>query len=563
VENELPVTWGLWLAAFTPVLILLVLLAWLRWKTSAAAPIALAAAVFIALLLFQTDFFDLAVATGKGIWDAIFVLYVVWPALLLFMMSKQAGAFITIREGIRDVIPSRLMRVLAFAWVLCSFMQGVSGFGAPLAVTSPLLVGLGMQPIYAVSLAALGRAWNNELGSLGESWFATVAVVDIADQVETLRLIAALTWVPDLTAGLAIAWFYGGFWAVRRGLVGILIISLVHGGGQLLISPYAPAIGNFLATTAALLLLYPLGKWGPYSHEDDRQPQRVFGGGEDKEKGGENERAEGGEAGSKERRERRKEPEEEEEPPMSTWMALAPYIFLFVVALTVLLIPPVRSFLEQFQAGLPFPATETGYEIFREETEAYNAFAPFTHPGTVLLLSAFFGFFLYRAKGIYPEDVSAWTIVREAAREALPSTTAITALILVSQVMDTSGELPLLAMGIAEVAPRMVFLGLSDYIGILGAFVTSSNTASNILMAPLQVATAALEDLPKELIIALQSAGGAIGNAIAPGDLLVGATAVGIPQRLGAIIAKVLPWTLITGAITAAVGYVFYFMFYA
>jgi lactate permease len=536
MENELPISWGLWLAAFAPVLVLLLLLAWLRWKTSAAAPIALIVAVAAALLLFRADPFDLAVASAKGIWDAIFVLYVVWPAMLLFMMSKQAGAFTTIRQDIRDIIPSRLMRVLAFAWVLCSFMQGVSGFGAPLAVTVPLLVALGIQPVYAVALGAIGRAWNNELGSLGESWFATVAVVDIPDPVLTLRLIAALTWVPDLTAGLAIAWFYGGFWALRRGLLGILIISLVHGGGQLLVSPYAPAIGNFLATTVALLLVYPLGRWGPYSREDDRKPDRIFG--------------EDGDG--------KEEEEDEEEAPMSTWMALAPYIFLFGVALTVLLIPPVRGMLETVKVGLPLPSTGTGFGVFREGEDQYNGFAPFTHPGTVLLASALFGYLLYRVRGIYREDVRAWTVMREAAREALPSTTAITALILLSQVMDTSGELPLLAMGIAAVAPPLLFLGLSDYIGILGAFVTSSNTASNILLTPLQVATAELEGLPRSLIIALQGAGGAIGNAIAPGDLLVGATAVGISQKLGTVIAKVLPWTLITGALTAGLGYVFY-----
>lgn len=249
--------------------------------------------------------------------------------------------------------------------------------------------------------------------------------------------------MPDLTAGLAIAWFYGGFWGLRRGLLGILIIALVHGGGQLLVSPFAPAIGNFLATAVALLLVYPLGRWGPYSREDDRQPQRIFG----------------------------------------------------------------------------------------EDGEG-------------------------RAQG--EKEVRAWTVMRKAAREELPSTTAITALILLSQVMDTAGELPLLAMGIAAVASPLVFLGLSDFIGILGAFVTSSNTASNILMTPLQVATAELEGLPRSLVIALQGAGGAIGNAIAPGDLLVGATAVGISQQLGAVIAKVLPWVLITGALTAGLGYVFY-----
>jgi lactate permease len=81
--------------------------------------------------------------------------------------------------------------------------------------------------------------------------------------------------------------------------------------------------------------------------------------------------------------------------------------------------------------------------------------------------------------------------------------------------------------------------------------ITSSNTASNILFAPLQAQAAAAEGIAQELAIAGQTAGGATGNALAPGDALLGATIVGQPEQVGSILRKILPWTLIVAVLVA------------
>ena len=43
---------------------------------------------------------NVAVASAKGVWDAIFILYVVWPALLLYRVTDQAGGYDALRQGI-------------------------------------------------------------------------------------------------------------------------------------------------------------------------------------------------------------------------------------------------------------------------------------------------------------------------------------------------------------------------------------------------------------------------------------------------------------------------------
>lgn len=568
MNTQLPVTLLTWLTAFLPILILLVLLVWRRWSTSAAAPLALAIAVAVALLLFRTPLETLAVATGKGIWDAIFVLYVIWPALILYNVSNEAGAFDAMQRGLRRLMPDRLLVVLAFSWVLAPFIQSIAGFGTPLAVTTPLLIGLGVRPLYAVILPIIAAAWANMFGSLGATWLATQNVVDIPNQALMLRYATTLLWIPNLTGGLAVAWFYGRGWALKRAGPAILVISLIQGGLQFLLVPIVPTIGLFLATAAALIGLFALNRWSFYRQQDEDEPQDIFT-----------------EEGIKTfHEENRREAEESnrqaqasavqraraggdstsaglrEKEGMSLGLAFTPYIVLAVLAVTALLIPPVTRILETVSVGLPFPAASTGYSVQQAAEEAYAAFTPLTHPGTLLLIASLAGYLVFRNRGAYDSEDTPGSILARAAGDALPATTAITALLIISKVMDHSGEITVLALGVAQIAPKAVYIGLSNFLGILGALTTSSNTASNVLFAPLQFTAAEAQGLSPDLIIAGQSAGGAIGNALAPGDALMGATVAGIPNQLGAILAKALPWAIITGLLVSAAMLVIYWL---
>lgn len=546
IETELPISLATWLAALVPILILLLLLVWRRWSTSAAAPLALAAAVLIAVFLFDTPAQTLAVATGKGIWDAIFVLYVIWPALILYYTAHEAGAFVAIQKGLRDLMPDRLHVVLTFAWVLSSFIQSIAGFGTPLAVTVPLLVGLGVQPVYAVLVSVIGAAWGNMFGSLGVTWFATLTVVDLDDPTTTILYTTAFLWIANLMAGLTIAWLYGRWWALKRGAPAIAVISLLHGGLQMALVPFLPSMGTFMAASAALGASLLLSRWSFYRQEDEHEPDRIFiKGGEEAAAQKSKATAAGQGAGPEGR-------------SMSMWLAFAPYLILAGLAIIVLVIPPITNFLEQVQVGLPFPATTTGYAVERESTDSYAPFAPLTHPGTLLLVSALAGYLIYRIMGIYTAEETPFYVLRRAVVDALPATTAITAVLLISKMMDHSGEITVLALGVAAVAPSTVLVAATPIIGILGALITSSNTASNVLFAPLQETAAQASGVPESLAIAGQSAGGAIGNAIAPSDILLGTTVAGVEGNLGSVLSRAIPWTIVTGLLVSGAAVAIY-----
>jgi lactate permease len=533
-DTRLPIDLLHWGVALVPIVVLLVLLVALRWKAPEAGPMGMFAAVAIAFLVYRAPWETVAVAGAKGVWDAIFILYVVWPALILYRVADRAGGFAALRRGIERFSSNELFLVLAFGWVFASFLQGIAGFGTPIAVVAPLLVALGVRPVYAVVIPLIGHAWANMFGTLAVGWLATLQVVDLENATETAFQTAILLWVPNLLAGFTIAWMYGRMRAVRHAWPMVLVVSAIHGGMQLVLTLWNPVLSAFIASTAALVALYPLSLWKRYDQPaegiDDRPAMR--GGGEEEEEG---------------------KKAEETEPVMGLWMALFPYGVLTVATVVALVISPVEAALERFEVGLPFPAVETGYGVENEGEAPYSPFAPLTHPGTFLLAAAAATWALYRARGYYAEwaeRAETKAIWRAVVGDAIPSSIAVIAFLVMSTVMDHSGQTQVLALGIAVVAPPAVFAFASNWIGVLGAFMTSSNTASNILFAPLQAQTVtALEGLSQPTMIAAQSTGGAIGNAIAPANVVLGTGTAGIVGREGEVLRKTLPWAAVVAVV--------------
>lgn len=531
--NELPVDLLHWLVAVSPLALLLILLAVLGWKAPEAGPVGMFLGAATALLFFRTPLETLAAGVGAGVWDAVFILFVVWPALLLYRVTDAAGGFVALREGIRRFSRNQLFLVLSFGWVFASFLQGIAGFGTPIAVVAPLLVALGVRPVLAVVIPLIGHAWANMFGTLAVGWLATLQVVDLADTQTTAVQAAILLWIPNLLAGLTIAWLFGRWKAVVHALPFIGVISVIHGGGQLALMFVDPVLSTFLAATAALLALYPLSKWSRYS-----------------------EPASGIEERPAMEQDAAQDQEDEKEPVMSFGWSLLPYGALTLAA-GVLAIPPLKTALEFFSIGLPFGETTTGYGVLNEAQDPYSPFTPFTHPGAFLLFATLVAWLVFRAKGFY----SAWRdragdqpIWANTASDAIPSSIAIVSFLVLAKILDYSGQVEVLALGIAAVAPAALYAYLSNFIGVTGAFMTSSNTASNVLFSQLQLTVAENENLSSTAIIAAQSTGGAVGNSIAPANVVLGTTTAGIVGQEGAVLRRTLPWalgvSLIVGAVT-------------
>jgi len=534
--NQLPSGLVPWLIALLPIVVLLVLLVGLRWKGIEAGPLGMITAALVALLAFQTPLETLAVAGGKGLWDAVFILYVVWAALLLYLVTVRAGAFEALRAGFLGFSRNELFLVLAIGWVFSSFFQGIAGFGAPIAITAPLLIGIGVRPVYAVVIPLIAHTWAKMFGTLAVGWLAMLNTVEIADPTATAVQTAILLWLVNLLGGLVVAWFYGRGPAVRHGLPMILIISTIHGGLQLGLMYINPILSTFIAGTVALVALYPLSRWQRYAEPaagiTERPAMMDQGNGLQPVRVPTAASLDGG--------------------SMSLGLALLPYILLTALATLALAIRPINAALSSLRVGLPFPAVQTGYGVAREATMPYSPFAPLTHPGTFVLIAALVSLAVYRAKGCERADPSTRdSLWRNLVKDSVPSSLAIASFLVMSKLMDHSGQTAVLAGGLAAVATPAIYAFAANWIGILGAFMTSSSTASNILFSPLQAQAAeALDGLSQASALAGQGAGGATGNVIAPANIVLGTSTSRIPGQEGVVLRRVLPWTVVTAALT-------------
>jgi len=164
-----------WFLALTPILVILVLMVVFRWGGAKAGAAGWLAAIVVAVVRFGAEIDLLALAQTKALFLSLDVLLIIWAAFFLFQVADEAGAIKTLGRALPQLTADRGMQALLISWPFASFLQGVGGFGVPVAVTAPLLIGLGFTPLVAVVAPSLGHGWSVTFGSLGTSFQAMVA----------------------------------------------------------------------------------------------------------------------------------------------------------------------------------------------------------------------------------------------------------------------------------------------------------------------------------------------------------------------------------------------------
>jgi lactate permease len=538
-EPTVPINIFYWVIALLPVVALLVLLAILRWSAAQAGPIGFFIGAILALLLFQTPLETIGVATVKGFWDAVFILYIVWTALLLYEVVKTAGVFETFQREISEFTPNRLVQYLAFGLVFVLFLQSTAGFGTPIAVVAPLLIGLGIKPLYAVTLALIGHVWGNTFGSLAISWIAMNLIVDPSEPTAILISSAVLLAIAVIASIITLVWFFGGRQALSHAWPLILIFGAIYGLGQIVIAPLIPELAAVLPASVALAVIFFIPRIERFNKPMDLKPNKdiMEEGAEDIGKGQKKKSPSGKGRGKK-------------RPPLVA--GFVPYIALVVFSILGLLLTEFIPALGDVAFGPATIQTTTGYGIVREAEDQYSPLNPIGHAGTHILLAALVGYFFFRQRGhIRPDDTGG--LLRRTAKNAVPPTVAIIGFLTLAQVMDHSGQTFVLAQGLAAISPPNLYAAAAVFVGIIGAFITSSNTASNVLFAPLHVEAAASLGIGDGAVLGGQMAGGALGNAIAPANVALGTGTAGISGQEGPVLRITLVWTLAVGVLAAIV----------
>jgi lactate permease len=500
--------------ALAPILLMLIMMVGLRWSAARAGAAGYLSGMLIGVAYFGATPELLAYAHVKALLFSVDVLMIIWAAFLLYRVADEAGAIRTIGKALPSLTPDRGLQALIIGWVFASFLQGVGGFGVPVAVTAPLLVGIGLDPLAAVVVPSIGHGWAVTFGSMGSSFQALMAATGIS-QAELGPPAALFLSLTCPVIGLMIAHYLEGWGGVGRLLPAALVWGIVMGGMQLLVvRAGAWNIGAFIAGMAGLLATPVI--------------VRLYAGKKERTQ-------EGGKIGSR-----------------SFLVAISGYAILILVTLLVEVVPAVKQLLSVVVIRIPFPEIQSaqGFITPAGTGRQINLFA---HIGMVLFYSAILAYLGYRAFGQY-QSGSIRRILNGTLDRVIPSSISIVSMISLAQVMELSGMTDTLARGLAEGVGALYPL-FAPWIGALGAFVTGSNTNSNVVFGALQLHTANLLDYPATIILAAQTAGAALASITAPAKVVVGCSTVEMTGKEGEVLRRLAKYALFLVLLVSLMAY--------
>ncbi|MBC3936190.1 lactate permease LctP family transporter [Undibacterium sp. CY7W] len=513
------------LVASIPILFFFVALAVFRIKGHIAAAITLALALAVAVFEYGMPLTQALAAAGYGFAYGLWpIAWIIITAVFLYKIVVKTGQFEVIRASVLSITDDQRLQMLLIGFSFGAFLEGAAGFGAPVAITSALLVGLGFNPLYAAGLCLIANTAPVAFGAMG------IPII-VAGQVTGIDpfLIGATAGrqLPFLSVFVPfwLVWMMDGFKGVRETWPAALVVGGSFAVTQYLtsnfIGPELPDITSALVSLISLTVF--LKYWSPASA---RQVQHVGGGAAALSLHG---GASAGNAGST--REQRRSPYS----TAQTIRAWAPFGLLTLIV-TIWSLKPFKAlfaangalagsvlkfhvpFLDQLVVKTaPIVASPKPYEAILK-LDLLSAV------GTAILLTSILSAILLRLK---PRD--AVLAFAETVLELKRSVLSIGLVLGFAFVANYSGMSSTLALLLAGTGAAFPFF--SPFLGWLGVFLTGSDTSSNALFCSLQNTTASQIDVSNTLLVAANTTGGVTGKMISPQSIAVACAATGLVNR--------------------------------
>ncbi len=493
------------LLALIPILVVLVLMLLLRLGSHWAGMAGWVAGLLVAVLFFGLNWPVFWVSQGKGLLLTLNVVYVLWPALFLYYLVEQVGGVRAIAQAMQHVIPDNGWLTLVQAWIFTGLIENVAGFGLPITIGAPMLIAMGVPPLIAVAAAAIGHSWAVTTSGMALA-FRTLADITVTDPNVLFPVTSILIGIAVLLTGFACAWLLGQLKHWKR----ILLMSLIVGGtlwlsGRIGLISISSFIAAIVGIAAGILLSKKPQGWKLEAQKNENLLNGTL-----------------------------------------------TYGFLIVVIIGVVLIKPINALLSQFTWTLAFLQVSTVQGYLTPAANGY-LFRFLIHPGTLILLTALLALLVFPHIKGYRIGKPGVALARTV-RSGIPSSLGTLFMIGLATLMEHTGMTFTLAKGISELVGAVYPL-FAPFIGILGSFVTGSNTNSNVLFGVLQRDVARLLELSPLIILSAQTVGGALGSMVAPAKLAVGASTTAVKGQEGEILRMTLPIGLVCVLIIGAAAW--------
>ena len=493
--------------ASIPILVLIVLMGVFKVAGDKSSIITLLITAFLAILAFHSPLPDTVNSFLYGMLKALVpILFIILMAIYSYNVLLQTKKIEVLKQQFSSISTDKSVQVLLITWGFGGLLEGMAGFGTAVAIPAAILISLGFRPVFSALVSLIANSVPTAFGAVG------VPVIVLAQETGLPVIPLSTAVVLQLSVLMLLVPLVITFLADPRmkALPKNLLLSLLVGGVSLAtqylaaryIGAETPAIVGAIASIIVIVVIGKLtGKGG------EKPIPMTYSGGE-------------------------------------VFRAWAVYVLIMVLILfTSPLFPAVREML----SGV---CSSTMSFMIGGEERKYTI--QWLTQGGVLLFIGLFAGGLIQGGRVKDLLVLLWRSVVQLRK------TIVTVICLVgfSSIMETSGMINQLAVALSAATGALYPL-FAPTIGVLGTFLTGSDTSANILFGKLQAGVAGHIGVDPNWLSAANTAGATGGKIISPQSIAIATSACDEQGKEGSILKAALPYALVYVVITGVVVYVF------
>jgi lactate permease len=479
------------LLAAIPILFIFWALIIKKMKGYQASLIATSLAILIAISAYGMPLKLALLSTANGALYGLFpITWIIVTAVFLFNITIKSGNFEIIKHFMASITSDRRLQALLIAFSFGSFLEGMAGFGAPVAITAAMLVGLGFNPLYAAGICLIANTAPVAFGSIG-------IPITVASQVTSIPEMAISQIVgrtlPILSVFLP---FYlvniiAGFKKSLEVLPAIIVSGVSFAFFQWFSSNFlGPALPDVIAGIGSILSLMLLLKfWKPKNiWRFPNEPATSIN-------------------------------TDVKYTTGQIVRAWSPFILLTLFIMAWGMKPMKEIFNAIGTVQFEFPGI---HNVILDKTGKGIAhifkFNYLSAAGTSILLSALISIPLIGLT--FKEAVKTF---KETLKQLKFPILTISAVLGFAYIVNDSGIT--LTMAEALASTGFLFPFFAPLLGWLGVFITGSDTSANALFGKLQASTAVSIGVDPLITVGANVSGGVVGKMISPQSIAVAAAA--------------------------------------
>ena len=518
--------------ASLPILLVIILMLAFNWSAKRALPLGWVVALVIALLYWKQDFVTASAWALDGFLEAIGTLVIILGAILIMNTLKHSGAVTAIQRVFNNVNPDRRIQAIIVGFVFAAFIEGAAGFGTPAALAAPLLISLGFPPLCAAIVALIYNSVPVIFGAVGTptntaSTIVAQSVTDLGGDPEAYRMaLTKFSAISQATCGLFIVFcgvyvmckLFGknrsgkdAFAVLPFALFTAVVFDAIYLVLAIFFGPEFPSLIGAIITLFIVIIaaragfLCPKKVWDfePRNEWDTTWLSK-------------------------------QEVKQDVDNGMSAVLAWVPYVLIALIL--------VATRLNWF--GLKTLLTGDAFKVSIKNilgNESVNwtwnwGWCPGVFP---FILVCILTFFLHKMPAAKVKEAFVDTF-NQVLGAAIALFFGVSMVYIyrntgMNAVLTDKSMLYVMAEALAKIF-QGAYIIIAPIIGVLGAFMSGSNTVSNTLFAGLQFQTATLVKMSPVLIVALQNIGGAAGNMICVNNVVAACATTGTMGNEGKII---------------------------